>query len=961
MDKRIAIQLLDDQNGSIVGSLDLLEGSDMPFTKSVADIKDISKRKGTVSKSIKIAGNNNANNLLGHLYDVNIQNLTFDRNKKQNCRVVINDLVLLDNCTMQVMEIQRLQSDFRQNEKVIYTVNIKSEIVNLFKKLKDAELTDVKFTVQDIAGNDELIYTPELVKDSFDNKYSDGYKFALNSVIGNNASLTQFTPSIYLWTYFNRILKNAGFRYTFEEIGVENSVLINAGKDDLDFRKLLIPYVGEIPESSITEKAFYGVKTSSSGAQTLSGEDDILGGLSSTQKSTIQNDIVTVDDSLSYSSLKYISKFAGVISIHCDFFGDLEFVNNSGAGIQTKFNSYYGPIPTNVYYTVSVFKNGGTVPYIEQDVKLLYSFNQEGQIFATGSSPLSTESGECFFNLDALPNDVFEVKHSIRVDSFSNSIFKKQGENLNAENFFIRGKNIKTSAEYSVKINNGLSYGAILDFNNFIPKKVKQSEFIKSIFNLFNIYVDIDEDDSNLLILRTRDFYFDSGRKLDLTELLAKDKGSVLTFVSDTQKKNKVFTYKKIDKGLNKEYSDAYGEIYGEASFEFDNEFTEGEDKLELIFNPAPYFESNGFYLTDFSIKDSLLILIDGGNEFRNLNILGWSGAGGLSSNRYPLTLHVDNPISPTVDLNFGVNKGYFVSEFGITTNNIFNRFWRRTVHQLNSGIINKCYLNISDDLFADLKLNDSIYLVDKWYYINSINDFNTVKTNLTELELVSIDDFQSTVSGNVLNIGVATSVVLNQVPALPILAGNNIVSSEDGVIVSPADKVAGIGNIVSNETSFIIGNGNHIGGGQSFVIGDGLVSGKAGEIFSNGVNVLDMLYLIINKPDPTFENPYLVVKFSFYQDLLAGLSPDVFQNPFGVGVSIKRDSVGNYIIVFTQDIFVGNYEVQQSFNTSAGFNAEIKKRSDTELDLITTLNGAFSDAMFNDPSQSNILTIYKY
>ena len=74
--KRIKIQI------ERKGFIDLFEDINIPITKLLADIRDLSKRSGGYSTSIEVPGSKNNLQLFGHLYDINITNSTFSLNKK---------------------------------------------------------------------------------------------------------------------------------------------------------------------------------------------------------------------------------------------------------------------------------------------------------------------------------------------------------------------------------------------------------------------------------------------------------------------------------------------------------------------------------------------------------------------------------------------------------------------------------------------------------------------------------------------------------------------------------------------------------------------------------------------------------------------------------------------------------------------------------------------------------------
>ena len=70
------------------GYLDVADNVNFPLNFSAQDIKDISARKGGFSKTIVLVGNQNNINLLGSLYDVNIEQMSFNTNKLTKCAII---------------------------------------------------------------------------------------------------------------------------------------------------------------------------------------------------------------------------------------------------------------------------------------------------------------------------------------------------------------------------------------------------------------------------------------------------------------------------------------------------------------------------------------------------------------------------------------------------------------------------------------------------------------------------------------------------------------------------------------------------------------------------------------------------------------------------------------------------------------------------------------------------------
>ena len=92
------------------GYLEVKEGTDFPLNFGVAEIRDLSARSGTFSKSIKLTGSDNNNQLLNHYYDVNIEQGTFDINALTTCAVIQNGLPILEDCYLQLVSVDKVQN-----------------------------------------------------------------------------------------------------------------------------------------------------------------------------------------------------------------------------------------------------------------------------------------------------------------------------------------------------------------------------------------------------------------------------------------------------------------------------------------------------------------------------------------------------------------------------------------------------------------------------------------------------------------------------------------------------------------------------------------------------------------------------------------------------------------------------------------------------------------------------------
>ena len=365
--------------------------------------------------------------------------------------------------------------------------------------------------------------------------------------------------------------------------------------------------------------------------------------------------------------------------------------------------------------------------------------------------------------------------------------------------------------------------GSTLNINQYVPKEIKQSDFVKSILQMYNLYVEQDVNNLNNLILRHRDEYYDSGAEKDWSRKLAKDKDQQLIFLPDLTNKKLKLTYAPDTDDFNTMYTQATSEIYGQLEYTFDNEYVKDVSTQELIFSPTPVFlTSFGAYVPAIigaSPNTNIRILYDGGlQSCQPFDILDFGTTGEFGLTNYPMLGHFDNALTPSFDINFGTNDFYFYEPLSLTANNLYNLYWRRTVNQINVGKMLIAMFDLTEVDIQSLKLNDKIYIDNSWWNINKIQDYNGNQRQLTKVELISIDTeidlapFKTGLGrpfGDVM-IGVGVDA----------LVGRN--TFNNNVILPGANaQVFGKGNVVTAGTKGII-------------VGDGQTLSESGMVINN-------------------------------------------------------------------------------------------------------------------------------
>lgn len=695
------------------GYLNVKDSSNFPITFKVSDIRDLSTRKGTFSKTITLVGDDNNNQLLGNLYDVNIQTGVFDINKLTRCTVLQDGLPIVEDAYLQLIAVNKLQSTTLHEQDVEYNVIIKDSQSDFFTKLGSAELTDLDFS-----DFDHLLTADEVIA-TFTN--TDKYKYILPFAPLNAYPLKEFKPAIFAKEYFDRIFARAGFSYSWATIATER------------FERLLIPFNGDVnntdysPYNVVFNKTFTRTGTHAPNAPSIAFVTSL-------------NNVTETQDNfnlLNPTTGVYNSPFnlgsGESINIEIPITYNLELTNSNAFPLQLLINGNAGQV---IYTTtLSYFKNGVFIQAF-----LIDTYGYAGTL-APGTTTIHTNSLLATVNLtNILTTDDITFKVAL--------IAQVQGSFQSGGTAYSVGVEYNvTDLQFTLTPSSNIGvFNTLIETNKYIPKKIKQSEFIKSIFNMYNLYVDIDPTNPNNLILITRDNYYDSGAVKDWTLKLAKDREQTITFLPELTKKKLTFSYKQDSDSTNKTYFEQVNEVYGQVSFTFDNEYIKDEERKELIFSPTPILKTSfGAYvpaLSGASPNTNIRILYDGGiaTSIGTYEIENYTG-NVVVDDKYPYITHFDNPLNPSFDINYGTCDYYFYQPNNLTANNLYNTYYRRTINQINKGKMLTAYFYLRANDISTLKLNDKIRIDNSWWSINAITDYNANENTLTKVELLSIDE----------------------------------------------------------------------------------------------------------------------------------------------------------------------------------------------------------------------------
>ena len=378
------------------GFIDLYEDVNIPITKLLADIRDLSSRSGGYSTTIEVPGSKNNLNLFGHLYEINIVNSTFSLKKKYKCMVIKDDIQIFEGY-IRMEGINKYEGP-DGNTLVSFNISLHDDVGNFFIKIKDKFINpDENIDVTNNIFWDDLIiprYNYNNIISTFENTVEDKWKFFLPMQTRGYYQTTDFKPCIFAYEYVERIVSSAGYTWNGSKDGNGNFVDVdnwNLLNNNTNFDKLVIPYAGssEIPKSLPFYDVYAGIDVIKYSAASVSvlvyvnttsttGNTIGLGGGGYTPKLAIGDKIKVVTSTIYgtfYLEVQSIINDTGIFRDYevrlCDSSGMILKVQN------TIPNGFYSGVvtaywPNKYYLNPSVFSDAGSILYASQDIYQSY-------------------------------------------------------------------------------------------------------------------------------------------------------------------------------------------------------------------------------------------------------------------------------------------------------------------------------------------------------------------------------------------------------------------------------------------------------------------------------------------------------------------------------------------------------------------------------------------------------------
>lgn len=938
------------------GNLDLNGKDPIPLNWNLNDIREVSNRGGIWSKTITLYGTNNNNSILATVFDVNIEYQTFNPLRKEKCRLLVDGLLIFEG-TFQLRKIKKRYSE--QNVIIMYECLMKSDNSDFFTFIDGKYLTDLDLSrYNHIHSLENIEASMQTGIWTTGYQYWLGVTPITEWPAGSNTLLNIYEsrdlkPAVYVKTILDQMFLESGYTYTFDELyflDIDKLIIpfsgenIEPGLQQPRFR------VGIGTETSLLMTLF---------DENGFHEDDLNVSPSSQNDAESLNpgifdegDTVVIFDGTNLNDQLYnlfdpnnnYNEINGAFTLDpsvTSMFFETEFISWNYIKI---VNGGFGEIPGASASLIVSTDNIDTI-HTGNALDTLVKQNIYTYLFAYDitDQPLFPPISQTYNG--TIEYDVNQ-KWDLNIETFTSEILCSTNGTFNRDfyptaayikvvvlsSFIVEGSNPQSlnpqskvlypyyynsspganlcNAEYYLKPQfttpiigyfqnspgEDIVDNSLVLMNNILPKDVKQSEFLNAIVKMFNLYLYSDKTDNNNIIIKTRDQFYLDGRELNWTNKV--DRNSIdIDFISNTQDKVKLFTYKDDDDDLLKNYSESVKEIFGQHKYIFRNEFIKGESSVEPIFSPTamiPQYNKNVPYINARAPKNNLRIL-SVGDIFNSGTYWHWRLVNsGLVIETSPKNFyrHVGhlypNSFNPSKDFNYGICDFYAHTYNTVTDNNLFNRFWRNQFDILENGYMMIAYFKLNYLDIANIEMCERIYVNDSWWNINRIIDYNINGNALTQVELITADA----------KIGQFIS--------------NNNVFVQKKIL----DGIDGFGNITfngygSDSNSSIQGSYNRLSGSNNVVIGDfnnvknnnGLVVGSGNVVFGTGIIALGVNNKRLDEPGTVYlgKTSQVVDIIDAGRNEVIGLFPDVIVNIVDGGRDVIRP-IGTFAIPFIID-----------------------------------------------------------
>jgi hypothetical protein len=301
-----------------------------------------------------------------------------------------------------------------------------------------------------------------------------------------------------------------------------------------------------------------------------------------------------------------------------------------------------------------------------------------------------------------------------------------------------------------------VAYNDALVVNDTIPRGVFQRDFFLSIVKMFNLYVYEDTwDDKKIIIKPYINFYPESSTNaLDWSNKIDRSKPFSIKPMSELNARYFHYKFKQDNDFYNENYKKKYNEGYGDRIYDTEYDFSKETESVEVIFSSSVLYQKDGtdkvypaiYKVSDNNTKensmDSVIRImqvkkITGRTSYNILN--GVSVVDTITT--YGYGGHLNDPFTPTNDINFGAPFEIQFNAGTYPTTNLFNAYHSQYMAEITSkdSKLLTCYALLNTTDINDLDFSKYIWIDGILFRLNKVENFNPMEYNTTKISLLKV------------------------------------------------------------------------------------------------------------------------------------------------------------------------------------------------------------------------------
>jgi hypothetical protein len=676
--------------------LDINENISNQITYAIDDLRNLDSKSTSFTKTIVLPGTSNNNKLLGNIFEFNNANFynEVENNVLFNYNAAVGASARIEVDGLQVMKgTLRLLEIVLVDGAVEYEVAIFGDLAGFIGALGNLRLEDLDFSNYNHLYNVSNITASWEVSGSRgtnnSSSYGSGYFYPLVDYGGDSTNkidfkLNAFRPAFFVKQYIDKMFENANFTYTapFFETSFFKSLVIPNNQKEFS-KKSSIAFFVQNGGDSYTNESGGNVPISFDTLTTLG--NFTANGLSNL---------------FTYNSATQLTG-----SLNITLKGDIVY-----------------PLPTGIV-SFKVLKNGVVI---------------DSQNTTSTTYDISIVVSEITFNL----NDTLQVAWSgpYREDTYYTE--------LNIESGSITISSVATYVPFN--------HDDPITVNDTIPKGIFLKDFFTSIMKMFNLIIIEDKYNTNNLIIEPYNEFY-TGEQIDWSNKLDRSKPIKIKPMSELNARYYNLKYAQDNDFYNENYRKAFNEGYADRIYDTAYEFSQTSQDVSVIFAPSVLYKATGtdkVYPAIYkksnnnSVEDRMDSVIRIGMVKKITEVATWriqkqDGSGNWSGNlnAYGYFGHINDPSTPTIDINFGAPLEIYFTNSSYPSANLFNTYYSNYMFEItdkDSRLLTGFFKLTDLDIF-NLDFKKFIYVDGGLYKISKVYDFEPNNNNVTKVDLLRV------------------------------------------------------------------------------------------------------------------------------------------------------------------------------------------------------------------------------